>query len=368
MNIVHFHNSLYIGGIDTFIRDLLNVMVKKHNITLCTFYSMNQQDGLLPTLEPDIKYMTLGNKRLSIITKLKNLFKIPFFVHKGKFDIVHIHGAFNFYILAVLFLHKRVRFFYTIHSDAVMENGPLSRKMLWLKKYCFRKKYIVPITISKNSQQSFYDLYGCESVLIENGIKAPLPKDAYIDSIKPYRYTNDTKVFVHAGRICTAKNQIVLCKVFERLIRENYDVVLLIAGPKEDNEIYNNLLPLFSERIVYLGPQSNIASYFAHADGMCLPSIYEGLPITLLESMALGCIPICSPVGGISNVVTNGLDGILSLSSSEVDYYNSMCEYLALEGDQINEMKLKCEETFEKYNIQISAEKYLISYQANRLN
>ena len=368
MNIVHFHNSLYIGGIDTFIRDLLNEMAKEHNITLCTFYSMNQHDGLLPTLETSIKYMTLGNKRLSIFTKLKNLFKIPYLINKGKFDIVHIHGAFNFYILAVLFLHKRVGFFYTIHSDAFMENGPLSRKMLWLKRYFFRKKYIVPITISKNSQKSFYALYGCESLLIENGINPPLSIESSTDAIRPYRYNKSTKVFLHAGRICKAKNQIVLCKVFERLIRANYDVVLLIAGPQEDHEIYKNIVPFLSNRIVYIGPQSNIIDYLAYADGMCLPSIYEGLPIILLESLALGCIPICSPVGGVPNVITNGSDGIVSLSSSEDDYYKSMCDFLNLDDKHINVMKLKCKETSDKYNIKVSAKKYLFSYQGKPVN
>lgn len=47
----------------------------------------------------------------------------------------------------------------------------------------------------------------------------------------------------------------------------------------------------------------------AHCDAMCLPSIWEGLPVTLLEALSVGCIPICSNVGGIPDVIESGMNG-----------------------------------------------------------
>ena len=39
------------------------------------------------------------------------------------------------------------------------------------------------------------------------------------------------------------------------------------------------------------------------SDAFCLTSVYEGLPISLLEAISCGCVPVCTPVGGITEVV-----------------------------------------------------------------
>lgn len=54
-----------------------------------------------------------------------------------------------------------------------------------------------------------------------------------------------TKFFIHAGRIDTPKNQLILCKVFKRLVDNGYDVVLLIAGSKQKQDIFKTIEPYF---------------------------------------------------------------------------------------------------------------------------
>lgn len=41
-------------------------------------------------------------------------------------------------------------------------------------------------------------------------------------------------------------------------------------------------------------------------DAYALCSSYEGMPISLIEAIGVGCIPVCTPVGGIVDVVHNG--------------------------------------------------------------
>ena len=47
-------------------------------------------------------------------------------------------------------------------------------------------------------------------------------------------------------------------------------------------------------------------------DAYALCSSYEGMPISLIEAIGVGCIPVCTPVGGIVDVVHNGENGFLS--------------------------------------------------------
>lgn len=364
MKIIHFNHSFYMGGVESLICGLLNGISKDNKVTLCTFIKMSSDDGLMPNLLSDISYVSLGNKKLTAINKILNVFKILLLLLRGKYDVVHLHGAFNYYILSVFLLHKKTKFFYTVHSDAYMENGPMSQKFLAIKRYFFKKKYLIPITISPSSQKSFTELYGCESELIENGI--PMPKfNLEKNPIRKFRYSTKTKVFVHLGRISIPKNQLVLCKVFQRIIDEGHDVVLLIIGPQEVKQIFDDISVYFSDRIIYLGPQNNVADYLYNSDAMCLPSIYEGLPITLLESLAVGCIPICSPVGGIVDVINNGYNGLLSGSSNELDYYNCIKKYLSLSQHDISSIKKNCRDSFGYYEIRNTISKYINCYKLN---
>ena len=94
------------------------------------------------------------------------------------------------------------------------------------------------MTISEASDKSFTEFYGCRARWINNGVpKKEITKDR--NDIDKYRFSINTKVFLHPGRICKAKNQIVLCKAFSKLISEGYDIVLLLAGNNEDKHIYN---------------------------------------------------------------------------------------------------------------------------------
>lgn len=181
----------------------------------------------------------------------------------------------------------------------------------------FAHRWVTPVTISNASQASFTQLYHCPSELVYNGTAKPVIDNAN-NLVDSFRYSPDTQIFIHAGRISQPKNQIVLCRTFKRLVDEGWDVVLLIAGSAENKDIYNEISCYFSDRIVYLGERSDVPSLFAQCDAFCLPSIWEGLPVSMLEALSVGCVPICSPVGGIPDVNKDGENGILSKSSVSV--------------------------------------------------
>ena len=84
--------------------------------------------------------------------------------------------------------------------------------------------------------------------------------------------------------------------------------------------------------------------------------------MTLLEALAVGCIPICSPVGGIVNVIRNGENGILSQSSGYEDYLKAMRTYLSLTNEQLSFMKDKVIKSFKMYDIAVTSRKYLDYY------
>ena len=359
MRILHIHPSMLSGGIEAMICATAAEMARQgHDVTFCSIYQPKPDDIFWYRLPETVHKQTLGKQSTGF--SLKEVFAVYRFIKKGHFDVVQLHGFFYYFFLAVLLLPGQ-KFFYTLHSDARMESYKWDVRFFWIKKLMFRWGRVHAITISPASQQSFSELYGCKSALCENGIPMPLVSEVR-NAVDEFRLTPQTKVFLHPGRITEAKNQMVLVKVFDRLIKEGKDVALLIAGKEEDDAILQQICPYFSDRIKFLGLRTDVPSLMAKADGMCLPSIWEGLPVTLLECLAVGCIHVCSPVGGIVNVVEDGKNGLLSKSSDEEDYYQTMLRFLKLSKEEIAQLKQQCVSSFQPYHISNTVGKYLREY------
>lgn len=359
MKILHIHPSMAGGGIEAMICGLVNEMVKFHDVTVCTIFEPTADHVFEKKLSPLVHRISLGKVKEGFsINEIFEIFKV---INDGGFDVVHIHGFFYYYALSVLLLHKKVKFVYTIHSDAAKENSVWDRRLIALKKFSFRHGLIHPVTISKESKRSFAAFYGQDSTLIYNGIPEYVT-NAKTDKLREFRLTKKTKLFLHPGRISTPKNQVVLVKAFDRLVKDGLDVVLLIAGSKQDLQIWERIEPYLSKHIVYLGERNDVRDLLSEADAFCLPSIWEGMPVTLLEAISVGCIPICSPVGGIPEVVMNGVNGFLSENSSEDAYFQTLKQFMSLSDSDITKLREHCLDSFKKYRISEVVKKYIEVY------
>lgn len=357
MKVLHIHPSMASGGIESMICSLANEMSKEHDVTVCSIFEPKPEHVFWYKLSDRVNKCTLHKNNTGL--SLKEIVYIYNFIRKEKFQVVYLHGFLQYYLWSVIALHKCVKFCYTVHSDAVMENVGWSKKIFPLKRMMFAKRWITPITISNASQDSFYNLYNCSSELIYNGVAKSSTSLEEPEIIKEYRYTPRTKVFLHPGRISLAKNQVLMCKVFQRLIQEGEDVVLLIAGSRDDESIFCDLKPLFSDRIVYLGVRTDVLDMMSHSDALVLPSIWEGLPVVILEALSVGCVPIATPVGGIVDVINHDYNGLLSDCVSEDAYYNVLKYYLSLSDEKRLLLKDNCKNSFEKYNITNTAAMYI---------
>lgn len=360
MRILQLHTTLRSGGIEAFITSLSNELSQCHDVTVCTIFELTDNDIFYRHLNPTIIRLSLGKRGSGF--SLKSIWRIFRTIIKGDYDVVHLHGCFYYYALAILLLHKKVKFIYTVHTDAERENLGWDKKLLPLKRLAFKRGWMHAATISDKSKQSFDTFYPkTPNRLIINGITRPIvTKNTFNADV--YRTNSKTKLFIHAGRITEAKNQLVLCQVFKQLIDEGEDVKLLICGANENQSIYNSISAYFGDHIIYLGERDDVTSIMFQCDAFCLPSIWEGMPITLLEAMAVGCIPICSPVGGIPATITHKVSGFLSKDSTSEAYIMAVREFLATPLSKISQIKQHIQTTFLKYDISKTAKEYIEYY------
>ena len=113
------------------------------------------------------------------------------------------------------------------------------------------------------------------------------------------------------------------------------------------------------EAIQLLGELHNPLEYLKMGDAYALCSSYEGMPISLIEAIGVGCVPVCTPVGGIVDVVHNGENGFLSDGIGEESYYKTVKRFLSLTDVQLKDMKQKALATYGPFSMYECARNYV---------
>lgn len=115
------------------------------------------------------------------------------------------------------------------------------------------------------------------------------------------------------GRLSTEKGQDILITAARQLTDMGQEAAYLIVGEGPDMnklQIMSHNLGL-ANRIVFAGFQKDIRPFLATMAVFVLPSRTEGTPMALLEAMAMGKPVVVTPVGGVPDIVSNGVNGII---------------------------------------------------------
>jgi glycosyltransferase involved in cell wall biosynthesis len=84
-----------------------------------------------------------------------------------------------------------------------------------------------------------------------------------------------------------------------------------------------------ADRVHFLGPRTDIPELLAVCDIVCLPSLYEGLPLALLEAMAAGKPVVASAIPGVDEVVSDGVTGILVPPGDAAALAQALCRLIS---------------------------------------
>lgn len=357
MKILEIIPQLSSGGAERFVVDLSNELSEKHNISLLTYYAIETNGFYAKDLSSAINVITM-NKRKGFSLSLS--FKLFSIIVRMKPDVVHMHLTAISYLLLSVFFYRKCKYFMTIHSAADKEAG--GKIGSYLRKLCFKNNKIIPITISDESKKSFIEFYGIDAPMIFNG--RDIPKNIKITEdvvreFQKYKKTLSTKVIVNLARINVVKRQPLLAKVAKRLYDEGYDFSVLMIGNNKNQNLVTEIQACDCPIVYILGERHNPLEYLSLADAYCLCSSYEGMPISLIEALGIGCIPICTPVGGIKDVVKDGINGLLTDDLSEDSLYFALKRFLELPDCDVDRLKTNAKFSYEPFSMKTCAEKYV---------
>lgn len=166
----------------------------------------------------------------------------------------------------------------------------------------FQHHKCIPVTISDESKVSFDEYYKMDASMVYNGVP-----QYYGKCMAPLVDNDDQLLFIHPASCQKVKNQELLIKAFAKLVKDYPNVKVLWLGSNETfKSLYDTLVPDMVLQFKYVGTVPNVRDYLAQADAMCLSSKMEGMPMTIIEAFSVGCPALCTPVGGILNMIEDG--------------------------------------------------------------
>lgn len=273
---------------------------------------------------------------------------------KEKPDVIHNHLYSLKYVMPGAVLTKVPVRIHTVHNVASKEVGKTTGI---LHKIFFKWFRVVPVGLTKFIQGTVMEKYGLSSAqapYVLNG----MPVDEYV---KKTDYTSNTNI-LHVARFHESKNHRGLIEAFEMLHRKYPDVKLNLVGTGElENEIKELVNSKgLQDSVFFKGLLDDVKEEMSKADIFCLPSNYEGMPMTIIEAMASGLPVAATAVGGVPDMITDGEDGLLC---SNTPQNIADCLEKLIASEELRERLGKnAVETSKKYSSDNMAKKYYDLY------
>jgi glycosyltransferase involved in cell wall biosynthesis len=115
------------------------------------------------------------------------------------------------------------------------------------------------------------------------------------------------------GNLRPEKNHQNVLRAFALIAAQHPHLNLVLCGDGDCRRDLEGLAKQLkvAERVLFLGYRLDTAEIMATFDIFCLPSKYEGMPISILEAWASGKPVVATDVAGIRDLIVNGENGIL---------------------------------------------------------
>ena len=164
--------------------------------------------------------------------------------------------------------------------------------------------------------------------------------DSFFEPVVPV--DGSSRMFLNIGRLSAEKGQLLLLEAMKHLIADVPDAKLVLAGD-------GKLRSFIEERILILGLQrhveltgwldeSEVKSYIRKARALVQPSFAEGLPVVIMEALALGRPVISSSIAGIPELVRADENGWLVTAGNVEDLVGALHKALRAPVDQLTAM------------------------------
>jgi len=297
--------------------------------------------------------------RMKAGLNFKGAWQILKLAKKEQIDILHSHG-YKFNILFAIFpkFIRKIPFITTVHGYVHAKTLSANGVYQFLDKLSLKKMNRV-IFVSKKTQKDFVSLKKYNIIL--NGIcNIPMTKN-----LQTKRFDGDTVKILAIGRLAVEKGFDYLLKAVSEANKAGKKITVDIMGTGKEKEKLLHLVKELNinEEVNFLGFIENPSQYFNSYDLLLMPSLTEGLPITILEALREKLPVLASNVGEIPFVI-NGLYPLIDRDNDLNSLYRNICDFERFYISKGEEANLKLYNQFiEKYTAKNMANGYKKVYE-----
>lgn len=223
-------------------------------------------------------------------------------------------------ILAKILTKSNTKFIVRIGTTVsinLANRGPLER---WIQKNSMGKLYKYAdkvITVCKSVADDMASYTGLPRHLIEV-VPSPVVDDSLLVSNQPipphpWFKPGNQPVILGVGELCMRKDFATLIKAF-KIVTEHTDARLVILGRGRQKDYLKGLAKNLgiADKVDFPGFVDNPYPYMAHAKVFAFSSLWEGLPLVIVEALALGTPVVATNCpSGPAEILENGKYGIL---------------------------------------------------------
>lgn len=323
--IFHLLSSNSFSGAENVVCQIINLLKEKYD-----FYYVCPKGQIEESLrERNINYIPVESFNIKCIRKVLKYYK-P--------HILHAHDI----SASVLACAATIGLDIKVISHVHVNNNNMrffNKKTLLYFISSFRFRHIFWVSPSCYEFFFFKNMVKNKSTILPNVMN-------YEDIIRRAKIDDSAIGYdvVYVGRITYQKNPERLINVMKKLKEMKPDISMAIVG---DGDLFKNTKELSEEyglnnNLVFYGFHSHPLGILSKSKVMIMTSRFEGLPMTVLEAMALGIPVVSTPVDGLKDIIEPGVEGYLD--DSDADIVSHIYELINNEGmrtDMSNNAKAK---------------------------
>lgn len=352
MKILQVTHSLGNGGAEKFIVELSNHLARKHEVLLCTY--KNDEPWMLPpkNISASVKRMSLG---IHLKKKFSNWLKSWMLIYNEKPDIVHVHSSLVLiYMYFLPFFFRKIKFIQTIHNTVTPKYKSI---FIWISRIPLVRHRWHHVCISAQIYHDFAALFPKHKFYqIDNGVASMSLSDNFENTkkeIEAIKGDDSAKVLIAIGNYSDFKRFDMLVEAFVETQAVIPGIRLIILGEDKSPNManYQKAKSKSNNYVSLLGLKTNVADYLYLSDALVMSSSAEGMPLVILEAMAMGKPVISAPAGGIPDMITNKVNGFIAKDLSKEALITVILDYLQCEADLLKAIELN---NISKYKISFS--------------
>lgn len=318
-----------IGGGESHLADLVELIDKKDIEPICLSFSHGEMISRLEKL--GIKCYVIETTKpfnIAIQSRIKQIIK------EEMISIIHAHGTRAASNVLLLSLLLGIPLIYTVHGWSFHNDQNRFTYTLrkWSEKLICHFATRVICVSEGNAETGRKTLHLTNPIVIKNGVNLNRFNTTKQTTLlrKDFGFDDSDFVIGFIARCTKQKNPIGFLEAIKEAHQSNNHIKGLFIGEGDmDAEVNDFIANNHMETYVYRSLfRTDIQDILPLIDVFCLPSLWEGLSIGLLEAMAAGCAIIATPTDGTQELIVHEKSGIIVPFNSTQEICNSILHLL----------------------------------------